>query len=99
MNAGIHDDQGSRLRRLAILIGAGALVVYGRRSNWAGRVAASLGAALAARALAGHDDLAPLLARRGLGQATEAAIDDMGADSFPASDPPSYTSTVGALAR
>lgn len=92
------DTHGSRVRRLAILVAAGALVVYARRSSWMGRVAASMGAALAARALAGHDDLAPLLARRRLAL-REASIDDEVADSFPASDPPSYTSTVGAVAR
>lgn len=89
---------GSQFRRLALLVAAGALVVYARRGSWAGRVAASVGAALAARVLAGHDDLGILMSRRAASR-REMLPDDASEDSFPASDPPSFTSTVGAMAR
>lgn len=87
----------SLARRLALLALGGALMVYGRRRRLAGGIVASLGAALAGRALTGHDDLA-LLSRRRLAPRQEERVDLELDESFPASDPPSSTPVVGAVA-
>jgi hypothetical protein len=92
------DQRKSLARRLALMATGGALMFYGRRGRLAGRLAATLGAAIAGRALAGHDDLAHL-SRRRMPVAEQARLDLELDESFPASDPPSSTPMVGAMAR
>lgn len=65
--------QPSLVRRLALLAVGGALMFYGRRGRLAGRIAVSIGAAIAGRALAGNDDLA-VLSRAGLPARPGAAV-------------------------
>ena len=80
---------------LAMLAAGGALMFYGRRSRLAGRIAASLGAAMTGHALTGP---LGLLTGRRLRSRNQERLDMELDDSFPASDPPSSTPMVGAVA-
>ena len=91
--------------RLLIGIGGGALMLHGLRNRTVtGGLLAGIGGTLALWALTGQGDMSG--ARRWLGQLAERAgwrtddlVHDASADSFPASDAPSFTPTVGTGVR
>lgn len=87
--------------RWLVGIGGGVLALQGlRQRSILGSLLAGIGSGLAWWALTGEGDLSE--ARRWLGQTIERAglrlddrVHDESADSFPASDAPSWTPTVG----
>jgi len=89
------------MTRLLIGVGGGALAAQGWRLNsWRGRLLSGLGGSLAWWALTGDHDLSG--PRRWFGELAERSpwqrgdrIADESAESFPASDSPSWTPTVG----
>jgi hypothetical protein len=86
-------------------VGGAALAVQGlRQKNAAGSMLAGIGGSVAWWALTGHGDLSD--ARRWYGSVLERfgwrgndLVHDASADSFPASDAPSWTPTVGTGVR
>ena len=89
------------ISRLLVGVGGGALAVQGwRQGTWKGRVLAGLGGTLAWWALTGEGDLSEAqrwfneLKERSPRRAADRVL-DASADSFPASDSPSWTPTVG----
>jgi hypothetical protein len=92
--------------RALCLISSAAVAAYGfRRRGLLGGALAAVGASFAARAIAGHNDMAQ--ARIWLERALDACgwasrrdrVEDDSDASFPASDAPSWTPTAGATTR
>jgi len=79
--------------------GATLALVGLRQRSAGGALFAAIGGALAARALLGHRDLMTLrnLAENMRGPAVD-EVEAAAEESFPASDPPSWTSTAGVKA-
>jgi uncharacterized membrane protein len=93
------------MTRWLVGIGGGALAVQGlRQRSFLGSVLAGIGGTLAWWALTGEGDLSD--ARRWMGEIAERVgwrrqdlVHDASADSFPASDAPAWTATVGTGVR
>jgi hypothetical protein len=93
------------MMRWLVGLGGGALALQGiRQRSIAGGILAGLGGSLAWWALTGEGDLSEVGRMAGrfadrVGLRQEDAVSAASADSFPASDAPSWTPTVGTTPR
>lgn len=99
-NEGLSDDAPHSDAWLGSRPGLDARRSRGQRLTWVGMGLVGLAIGIVvARAVVGHDDLGRLRAWLAAdGSDDELALDEMLDESFPASDPPSYTATSGARA-
>jgi uncharacterized membrane protein len=96
---GSAHDLGAVLRRAAIFAVGAALMARVRKRSLVARLMTAAGAMLVSRAAAGHDDLGRLALWFSPRGENRDAIDTVVEESFPASDAPSWPSTVASMPR